>query len=764
MRSIVHLSASVVALSVLSACSDGGGSGINSAPNPPSSGNPSPAPTPAPTPTPTPAPTPTPTPTPTPPPPTYQDPVAPPAGYVITPSDQQPIRSENDTEEYRRNYGSAEYVNALYALDNKWTGKGVTVGVIDNGVVNVNGELDGRIDETLSHDFGYEIRDGVRTKGNTLGDEMSTHGTPVANVIGAAANGTGAVGYAPDVTIAVLRVDDRDFDKNESTLWYLDKAIQYGVDNNIQILNASITGGGTDGIVKALENYAKVGGLLVNSAGNYSEDNPRDASWVTDATKDSILFVGAVNGALHEYQLDGYSNKAGDSAVRYVVAPGTNITTMLNGGPYNFSGTSSAAPVVSALAADILSKWPQLSGQDAGNIILTTAKDIGEPGVDAVFGHGLVDFRAALEPVNPTLSNGSTQTALNGSAMVVPSAINAASIQSALSKVTVLDEFGRDYSGSMSGLVIKPESNQGHWLRRRVAGMGATANMSLGTFSGTMGYAVERYGNDEGDVSIVPTAGSIAYTTGRTELTAGWNAADSLQSDIMGLAPYADGVLAYAPQAGNSFGVARRMRDGSKWSLTLATGSIEGSKANAVTIGWSKARTDLRLAMVDETGSVMGMPQFGALALGRGATTVYGEAHHSVGLAGGWNLDGYGSVGVTWLKKDPSSLVTGSTALVGTRLGIQASRPVMGGVFSFGLAQPLNIESGKARLSYGSGYDLESRSLVYSNTEASLAGQRRVQLTAGFAKTGYRSSLRVGVMQDLSNGSTRALAGTSLLF
>ena len=51
---------------------------------------------------------------------------------MITPRDQQPQRSVQDDDEYRRNYTSAEYINALYALDNGWTGTGVKVAVLDD--------------------------------------------------------------------------------------------------------------------------------------------------------------------------------------------------------------------------------------------------------------------------------------------------------------------------------------------------------------------------------------------------------------------------------------------------------------------------------------------------------------------------------------------------------------------------------------------------------------------------------------------------------
>ena len=92
-------------------------------------------------------------------------------------------------------------------------------------------------------------------------------------------------------------------------------------------------------------------------------------------------------------------------------------------------------------------------------------------------------------------------------------------------------------------------------------------------------------------------------------------------------------------------------------------------------------------------------------------------------------------------------------------MGLQASKQVAGGVLSLGIAQPLTVESGAAKLTYGTGYDLASRSRAYSTTEASLAGTRRLQLTAGYAAGGPRTSIRIGLMQDMVDRSTRALIG-----
>lgn len=97
-------------------------------------------------------------------------------------------------------------------------------------------------------------------------------------------------------------------------------------------------------------------------------------------------------------------------------------------------------------------------------------------------------------------------------------------------------------------------------------------------------------------------------------------------------------------------------------------------------------------------------------------------------------------------------------------MGVQASAPLLGGRLTLGAAQPLVIEAGSARLTYGSGYDLPTRSLVYSVTDASLVGRRRVVFTAGYSRGWRRGSLRIGIGQHVGDGAIRALGGYTLGF
>ena len=61
-----------------------------------------------------------------------------------------------------------------------------------------------------------------------------------------------------------------------------------------------------------------------------------------------------------------------------------------------FAGTSNATAYVSALSARIQSRYDWFTNEDIKNALITTATDKGAAGVDAVWGHGLVNESASL--------------------------------------------------------------------------------------------------------------------------------------------------------------------------------------------------------------------------------------------------------------------------------------------------------------------------------------------------------------------------------
>lgn len=103
-----------------------------------------------------------------------------------------------------------------------------------------------------------------------------------------------------------------------------------------------------------------------------------------------MVWVGAINDA--GTALAPYSYPAGAMADDYLVAH----DDVLRAG--DAAGTSFAAPRVTGAAALLRHKFPNLDGAAIKQVLLQTAFDMGEPGVDIVYGHGLLDIPNAMSP------------------------------------------------------------------------------------------------------------------------------------------------------------------------------------------------------------------------------------------------------------------------------------------------------------------------------------------------------------------------------
>ena len=65
------------------------------------------------------------------------------------------------------------------------------------------------------------------------------------------------------------------------------------------------------------------------------------------------------------------------------------------------SGTSMASPHAAAVAALVWAVAPNASSSDVANAVINNAKDLGDAGVDTVYGHGLVNALDAAKQLNP---------------------------------------------------------------------------------------------------------------------------------------------------------------------------------------------------------------------------------------------------------------------------------------------------------------------------------------------------------------------------
>lgn len=474
---------------------------------------------------------------------------------------------------------------------------------------------------------------------------------------------TDSQGLAPNAIIVSLRnsgfVDGKEITGIESDL-----AMRWAADNNIPLVKMSQSRsnpelGANVSFRNAVTYYnEKIGGLLINSAGNSAGADPLSLVDMDPIAIESWLFVVALSADEQGFEIAGYSNRCGVAMNRCVAAPGLHNTMFINGEIDSFMGTSAAAPAVTSVAAMILSKWPQLRGIDAGNIILSTARDIGAPGVDEIYGRGLVDAAAALRPANPTLSNGTASASIGSTVMAMNPAFGGyegASVKNAFSDVTVLDSYGRDYAGDVSGLIIQPGTMGNYWLHQRVEAQANAAQAGFVSRAGSavMGFSAFDTGfrNSDGTQVLenrLTNADVAVRLNDKLSLTGGFNSINNVTDDIMGLAPTSDAVFAYSPLAQTSFGMKQKLGEGAI-GFTVYSGGQDEMQVNAATLQIKQGLSSIKIGMVDENGTVFGTPVgVGIMRFGDGAQTTFIELASGFDL-GRWSFDGFASIGRTRL-------------------------------------------------------------------------------------------------------------------
>lgn len=218
---------------------------------------------------------------------------------------------------------------------------------------------------------------------NDVKGPRSSHGTSVSGIIaGVRHNNIGINGIATDVKIMAIRTtpsgDERDKD--------VALAIMYAVDNGADIINMSFgkqvspQKSFVDMAVKYAEEH-KV--LLIHAAGNYGfnidvlETYPSDR--YLDGTEPSNwLNVGASDQTLDKKLPAVFSNYGAKHVD--IFAPGVELVTLDSCNSYSMpSGTSVSAPVVTGIAALVLSYYPQLTPSEVIQLLMESSYKVTKP-------------------------------------------------------------------------------------------------------------------------------------------------------------------------------------------------------------------------------------------------------------------------------------------------------------------------------------------------------------------------------------------------
>jgi hypothetical protein len=243
---------------------------------------------------------------------------------------------------------------------------------------------------------------------------VDDHGAAVGSLIAAQEDGTGVMGVAPKSDI---RLYDP-FDQTGTGSW---QDVAAGIDKldkkGSSVINASL---GVPGwtlsadwgpiLASLSDNF-----VLVKAAGNEAVEQTTDIAWPSGANApDNLLIVGSAGPT---NTISDFSNTPGEACIiinnvcqeqnklkyRFLVAPGELMLVEDNhGGVTRMTGTSFAAPLVTGTISLLQSRWPQLRSYPAETtqIILQSATDLGAPGVDPVYGWGMLNAEAAQSPLN----------------------------------------------------------------------------------------------------------------------------------------------------------------------------------------------------------------------------------------------------------------------------------------------------------------------------------------------------------------------------
>jgi len=308
------------------------------------------------------------------------------------------------------------YTHAYQAHDQGYTGAGVTIGMVDTGIMRNHPALAGRVRQELIYiDPAHN---------NTAVDDVVGHGTWVSQIAAGKAFDKFPGGLAPGADLVSARIindeepeDDGSGLGNEVTAddaeFFAQTLNPALIDAGVQVMNNSWGGIYWDTDNGAINQaFAEAympfvldhGGLVVFAAGNESRSDPSDIAalpTLAPQLEQGWLVTVAVDSN-HPDQLADYSNACGKAMNYCLAAPGDVIVAdkdATGSGKQEYwvvSGTSLAAPQVSGAAALVWEAYPYFDNDLVRQTLLGTADDLGAPGVDRVFGYGELNAGKAV--------------------------------------------------------------------------------------------------------------------------------------------------------------------------------------------------------------------------------------------------------------------------------------------------------------------------------------------------------------------------------
>ncbi len=329
------------------------------------------------------------------------------------------------TDDSKSDYGGSflqnSMVHAVEMHDYGITGRGIYIGVIDDGFI-LNHEALDSIKVEAEYDFIHNDTNTAYDPQQDTDPTQGGHGTKVISAI-AGFKESRLIGAAPDAYFALAKTEVIGSESRIEEDYYV-AAAEWMDSLGVDIITSSIgynwfdnsaddytvdeMDGNTTAVTVASDIAVGKGIVVLTSAGNEGSNSWRIVSAPGDA--DSIIAVGAVR---YDSTIAGFSSRGPTADGRIkpdIVAPGDNIFVAQHYGYTSYSsvdGTSYSAPIAAGVVALILSAHPELKPMDIVEAFKATSdrsKNINSQ-PDNSYGWGLIDAFKAATFFGPAFSN-----------------------------------------------------------------------------------------------------------------------------------------------------------------------------------------------------------------------------------------------------------------------------------------------------------------------------------------------------------------------
>ena len=674
--------------------------------------------------------------------------------------------------------GALDQVHAADAYALGYTGAGVIVGVVDfnfepgSSAVNYHPDSVGPNAQAIAL---YEAQIGEPA-------DTTPHGHAIAGLIAAKKDDTLVHGIAFEAQVLAVdyfsNVNETQISQG-SVLYHVSDPWAYITSRGAKILNVSF-GYDTGDIIpnppQVSEGYVVAspaqavanGALLVASAGNSGSPNP------SLSNQDIIAELNAINklttgpGAFiiagsvdTNNQISSFSNRAGNARDHYMVAPGEDITVLWMGGLGVGEGTSFSAPMISGAAALILDRWPTLTGREIANILFQSATDLGPAGVDATYGHGLLNVQVALRPMGTSsvaVASGTAPPLYATGIVLSPAFGDAPSFRAALSQVTILDGFGRDFTADASAAVYSRPNlpdlfgvmEQRFRWRSASYDVGQNAQFSyMLREDRTDGINAFRSLNGAEDIHSHETVFQFSGVTNGTNWSAGTGlslreALSPREADDPFTAMSLTGAFFPAIGSGRgAFATARvPLNEDTGFTLGIAEDQLRDTYDGAgfAPDNWThsaalrldhhagRSQLGFELGALLENGGVFDTLAAGGLKLSEQATTLWATATSQTALDDRWSLKMSLTVAASEAQHPGSSLVVSLGPAYATSVSFGLARKNLfarGDALAIAVGQPLRVEEAPVSLMTGGAVDRATGAVIMMPVQSSLTPSGR---------------------------------------